>query len=102
MDEQADFVTYNGKKMISYWPALIEAAQQEPTCVINGQEYPRVRYGEENDDWGADRQPCHDCKVDKGQFHVSSCDVEQCPQCGGQALSCDCEYEGDEVEASTA
>lgn len=102
MDAQPDFVTYNGKKMVSYWPALIEAAQQEPSYVINGQVYPRVRYGEEDDDWGANRQPCHDCMVDKGQFHVSSCDVERCPICGGQALSCDCQYEDDKVEAFTA
>ena len=37
MDEQPEFVLYNGKKMVSYWPALIEAAQQETTHTVNGQ-----------------------------------------------------------------
>jgi len=55
----------------------------------------RIRYGEEADDWGADRQPCHDCAVVKGQFHVLGCDVERCPSCGGQAIGCECEYHGD-------
>jgi hypothetical protein len=50
-----------------------------------------LRYGEEADDWGADRQPCHDCRVRKGQFHVLGCDVERCPICGGQLISCECD-----------
>src|SRR5262249_13720317 len=54
-------------------------------------------YGDEGDDWGADVRPCHDCAVTKGQFHVPGCDVERCPRCGGQAISCDCPYEGEEA-----
>lgn len=92
-----EFVTYNGQRMIKGWPEQIEAAQLQPTVIINGKKHIRVRYGEEAEDWGADRQPCHDCRVIKGQFHVFSCDVERCAACGGQALSCDCDYEVDDA-----
>jgi ankyrin repeat protein len=81
------------------WLAGIEEAQRQPTYVIGGREYPRVRYGEEALDWGADSGSCHDCAVVKGQWHVPGCAVERCPRCGGQVISCDCEYEGDDEDA---
>jgi hypothetical protein len=92
------FVIYNGARMIEGWPERIQEAQNEPTVIIDGKEHNRVRYGEEEEDWGADRGPCHDCAVIKGQLHVPGCDVERCPVCGGQAIGCDCEYEGDDDE----
>jgi hypothetical protein len=94
-----DRVFYNGHWMSADWPPEIEAAQLVTHYVINSERYPRVRYGDESDDWGADRQPCHDCGVVQGQFHVGvACDVEECPRCGGQVISCDCEYAGDEAK----
>jgi hypothetical protein len=76
-------------------PQSIRDAQLQTSFTIAGRQVPRVRYGEEAEDWGADRQPCHDCGVVKGQFHVFGCDVERCPVCGGQTIYCECAYDGD-------
>jgi hypothetical protein len=92
------YVKYNGTQVIEGWPEKIMAAQKKKTYLIDGVEYPRVPYGEENGDWGADHHPCGDCAVVKGQLHVPGCDVEHCPVCGGQVLSCGCEYERDDEE----
>lgn len=86
-------VVYNGVEMIEGWPKRIEEAQEILDWSIGGRSLPRVRYGSETEDWGADRVPCHDCKVIKGQLHVPGCDVERCPACGGQTIACDCNYD---------
>lgn len=33
---------------------------------------------------------CHDCDVLEGQIHRMGCDMECCPFCGDQLISCDC------------
>ena len=33
---------------------------------------------------------CHDCNVASGGYHHPSCDIERCPRCGGQLISCGC------------
>jgi hypothetical protein len=43
---------------------------------------------------------CHDCNVAAGQAHHPGCDMERCPKCGGQLISCPCQIAelGDEPE----
>ena len=36
---------------------------------------------------------CHDCGAKEGEYHQPGCDMERCPFCGGQLISCDCCYE---------
>ena len=36
---------------------------------------------------------CHDCGAKEGEYHEPGCDMERCPFCGGQLISCDCCYE---------
>jgi len=35
---------------------------------------------------------CHDCGCLEGELHQRGCDMERCPWCGGQLITCDCRY----------
>ena len=35
---------------------------------------------------------CSDCKTTKGSLHERGCDIERCPKCNGQLISCNCEF----------
>lgn len=78
------------------WAAQVRDSQRL-TCFVypDGRKLERVRYGQEDEDWGADRHRCHDCGVARGEIHLASCDAERCPVCGGQSIGCECDYVGE-------
>ena len=47
-----------------------------------------------------DHWPCHDCDAREGQLHQLGCDMECCPKCGGQLISCGCYDLGYDLESS--
>src|SRR4051812_42963663 len=63
------------------------------TVDLAGETFDRIPLGRETADWWMGRQPdteCHDCSAATGQRHHVGCDMEQCPRCGDQALTCEC------------
>jgi hypothetical protein len=70
LSEPGPKIIYRGASMIEDWPEKIRLAQDIKTCIVNGEERARIRYGDEEDDWGANTRPCHDCGVIKGELHV--------------------------------
>jgi hypothetical protein len=71
------------------WARVLSEAQDLRSYTIEGRAHPRVPYGRERGRFERSI-PCHDCEARRGQYHVPRCDMEQCPVCGGQLLSCDC------------
>ena len=47
----------------------------------------RIVFGEETD---VCESPCPGCGHYYFDYHAPGCEIEQCPECGGQLVSCDC------------
>ena len=41
------------------------------------------------------RRACGDCGVAPGGLHHLGCDMQRCPLCGGQLISCCCRFDED-------
>ena len=59
--------------------------------ILYTKRFNRIRFGKEIGDWGTVK--CGDCACIIGQYHRLGCDVERCPNCGRQLISCPCEFE---------
>ena len=58
---------------------------------IKGKLYNPIKMGDPGD-WyfGEPKATCGDCGVKYGETHLEGCDIERCPCCGLQFISCDC------------
>jgi len=43
-------------------------------------------------------EECPDCGAAQGEYHTKGCDIEQCPVCKRQSISCDHDTISNEVE----
>lgn len=50
-------------------------------------------YGEDPGWEDLPQERCPDCGVRRGGFHHPGCDVQRCPGCGGQLISCRCDWD---------
>ena len=70
-------------------PSCEQEMSKHKACTLeqyDDRDNPRVPYdrGEPGN--------CHDCGVPNGGLHHPGCDMERCADCGGQQISCDCNY----------
>ena len=70
--------------------------------LIKGKLYDPILFFFFYDDWvgDSDKPTCGDCGVHVGEKHLDMCDIERCPACGLQFITCACgvKYELDEKD----
>jgi len=70
----------------------LENDKSDVKYLIKGKLYSPILYGDEEDVWGdvEEGDRCGDCGCEVGQMHFENCDIERCPACQLQFISCDC------------
>lgn len=59
----------------------------------DGAPIPMIPYGDERPP--RTRPACGDCGVERGGFHHLGCDIQRCPVCRWQMMSCGCRFDED-------
>jgi hypothetical protein len=65
---------------------------------VNGQRFELTPFGSEEGMWRFRSSTCGDCGVKWGGRHHPGCDIQRCPLCGGQLLSCGCRFDEDDFD----
>lgn len=56
----------------------------------NGETHQRIPFQPDEFMGDASDIHCGDCNTHPGGYHHLGCDMEECPRCHGQLLSCEC------------
>lgn len=88
---------------LRYTPYLKRRLPEHIYDVKGQRNYLRVRFGAEKrfsrlPSGVKEPQRCPDCNVVTGACHHPGCDWEECPRCGRQLISCDCNDAGKFVD----
>ena len=73
------------------WADILTRAQDNRSYTICGTAYYRIPFGEDLFGSETEWRHCRDCGAQRGELHVPTCCWEQCPRCGDQAISCECQ-----------
>jgi hypothetical protein len=74
-----------------------DACNIEMTNSVSCKTYPYIKLDgkiyKRNTTYFDVNKHCHDCGIlnKKGNIHHNGCDMERCPKCKGQLISCDCD-----------
>lgn len=70
--------------------AICNSCNQEMSTGVGCSANKTIEIGDEKFDSIAADRDCHDCLCPKGTRHHPGCDMERCPKCRGQLISCGC------------
>jgi hypothetical protein len=65
---------------------------------VNGRRFELAPFGSEEGMWSFKSSTCGDCGVKWGGRHHPGCDIQRCPRCGGQLMTCGCRFDEDDFD----
>jgi hypothetical protein len=104
LERANDWTVYRGREirldeLQAFKQEIEENSKYKFYISKDGRKAERIRYGDEATRAGDSEHDlslytkyeiCDECNAKKGEYHLEICDLEICPFCFGQLLSCDC------------